>query len=217
LLIQLVHRIGARAERRVQKELVDDLKRVSGKTNLLFQLAEAAVEQPNGIVKEVLYPVVGERTLRELVKEYKATGPTYRRQVQTVLRASYQNHYRRMLPVMLTTLEFRSNNATHRPVIRALALLKAYAERTQRYYDETEVVPIEGVVKGIWRDIVVEQDTEGRERINRVNYEFCVLQALREKLRCKEIWVVGANRYRNPDADLPADFEVQRDTYSEPK
>jgi len=28
-------------------------------------------------------------------------------------------------------------------------------------------------------------------RVNRVNYEICVLTALRERLRCKEIWVVG--------------------------
>ena len=33
------------------------------------------------------------------------------------------------------------------------------------------------------------------------------------QLRCKEIWVVGANRYRNPDEDLPADFEAQRTPY----
>ena len=33
------------------------------------------------------------------------------------------------------------------------------------------------------------------------------------QLRCKEIWVVGANRYRNPDEDLPADFEGKRDEY----
>lgn len=51
------------------------------------------------------------------------------------------------------------------------------------------------------------------ERVNRINYEICVLQALREKLRCKEIWVVGANRYRNPDEDLPTHFDVQRATY----
>ena len=31
---------------------------------------------------------------------------------------------------------------------------------------------------------------------------FCA--TLRERLRCKEIWVVGADRYRNPDDDLPA-------------
>jgi len=29
-------------------------------------------------------------------------------------------------------------------------------------------------------------------------------------LRCKEIWVVGADRWRNPDEDLPADFAERR-------
>ena len=36
---------------------------------------------------------------------------------------------------------------------------------------------------------------------------------LREKLRCKEIWVVGADHYRNPDDDLPQDFEEKRASY----
>ena len=39
------------------------------------------------------------------------------------------------------------------------------------------------------------------------------MQALREQLRCKEIWVEGADRYRNPDEDLPADFENRRDEH----
>ncbi len=59
----------------------------------------------------------------------------------------------------------------------------------------------------------METDSEGNERINRINYEICVLQALRERLCCKEIWVVGANRYRNPDDDLPTDFESKRQIY----
>jgi len=41
-------------------------------------------------------------------------------------------------------------------------------------------------------------------------YEVCTFQALRERLRCKEIWVVGADTWRNPDEDLPADFEARR-------
>src|SRR3546814_13610776 len=45
------------------------------------------------------------------------------------------------------------------------------------------------------------------------NYEICVLTALRERLRCKEIWVVGADRYRNSDDDLPRDFEPRRADY----
>ena len=39
------------------------------------------------------------------------------------------------------------------------------------------------------------------------------LKALRERVRCKEIWVPGAQRYRNPDHDLPADFADKRTTY----
>ena len=61
LLISVVHRIGAHAERRVERELIADLKKVSGKTNTLFRLAEAAVEHPDGVISEVLYPIVGER------------------------------------------------------------------------------------------------------------------------------------------------------------
>jgi len=41
-------------------------------------------------------------------------------------------------------------------------------------------------------------------------YEVVTFQALREHLRCKEIWITGANRWRNPDEDLPADFETRR-------
>ncbi len=60
-------------------------------------------------------------------------------------------------------------------------------------------------------EFIVEKDNKGNNRISRIKYEICVLQALRDKLRCKEIWVVGANRYRNPEEDLPADFEERRE------
>ena len=36
---------------------------------------------------------------------------------------------------------------------------------------------------------------------------------LRERLRSKEVWVEGADRYRNPDQDLPGDFERERPAY----
>ncbi|MGH7747399.1 MAG: Tn3 family transposase, partial [Candidatus Dormibacteria bacterium] len=41
-------------------------------------------------------------------------------------------------------------------------------------------------------------------------YEIATFEELREALRCKEIWVVGADRWRNPDEDLPKDFEERR-------
>jgi TnpA family transposase len=213
LLIETIHRIGARAEHRVDRELLDDLKRVAGKQNLLFNVAGAALENPDGIVRDVVFPVVGEQILRDLVKEAKATGPTYRTTLRTVIRNSYKGHYRRMVPQILQRLEFRSNNEHHRPVLSALDLLKRYADSRLQTFPAEEVVPIDDIVRGLWRDAVVEKDAEGRQRINRITYEICVLEALREKLRCKEVWVVGADRYRNPDEDLPADFEARRIAY----
>ena len=213
LLIQIIHKIGTRAETRVERELLNDIRCVHGKTNVLFRLAEVAVDQPDGVVKDVLYPVVSLQTLQDLVKEYKANGPAFRQTLHTVMRASYSNHYRRMLPQILDALEFRSNNSAHRPVIDALALLKGHRDSGQQYFAVDGKVPIEGVVRKKWREIVMETDKNGKERVNRINYEICVLQTLREGLRSKEIWVVGADRFRNPDEDLPRDFDSRRTAY----
>ena len=213
LLLELVHRIGAKAERKVEKALLEDLKRVHGKTGMLYRVAAATLEHPTGVVNEVIFPVVSEATLRDIVKEWNATGPLYRDHVQTVMRSSYRAHYRRMLPPLLATLEFRSNNATHQPLIRALTLLKQYLESRMRTYPAEVDIPLDGVVRDAWREAVVETDPQGRQRINRITYEMCVLQVLRDQLRCKEIWVVGADRYRNPDEDVPHDFEAQRGAY----
>lgn len=213
LLIQIVHRISANAEKRVDKELIVDFKKVHGKNNLLYRMAEASLNQPDGTIKDVIFPVVGEVTLKNLVSEYKSTGNAYRERVYTVMRSSYSGHYRRILPLILKQLEFRSNNEVHRPVIQALELLKKYADSKQSYYDAGEDIPIEGVLRSGWQEIILENNSDGEIKVNRINYELSVLQALREKLRCKEIWVVGANRYRNPEEDLPVDFDAQRLEY----
>ncbi len=64
-----------------------------------------------------------------------------------------------------------------------------------------------------WKDIIIETDSKGVDRVNRINYEIAVLQSLRMRLRCKEIWIEGADRYRNPDEDLPQDFEEHKEEY----
>ncbi len=116
-----------------------------------------------------------------------------------------------MVPELLNILEFRSNNDVHKPVINALELIKEYTSVSSRYFNNENEVPIDGVIKSAVKPMVMELDDKGLERINRINYEIVVLQALRDKLRCKEIWVTCANKYRNPDEDLPADFEERRE------
>jgi Tn3 transposase DDE domain/Domain of unknown function (DUF4158) len=212
LLIQLVLKIDTRAERRVEKELTDDLKRVTGKTWILYRVAEAAVAHPDETVRQAIYPVAGEATLRELAKEAKAERAVFNSKVRTVLRGSYSHHYRRLLPDLLAALEFRANNTIHRPVMDAVELLGRYTDipvSDRPHYSRADRVPLEGVVPREWRDAVL--DDTGR--VERIPYELCVLKALREAIRRREIWVVGANRWRNPDHDVPADFEDNRDVH----
>ncbi|WP_327634727.1 Tn3 family transposase [Kribbella sp. NBC_00482] len=212
LLISTVHRINARADKRVTQELVNAFKKVTGKENILFAIAEAALDAPDGPVRSVVFPAVsgGEQTLRELVHEYKTKGPVYRRTVQTTLKASYTNHYRRGLIELLDVLEFRSSNATHRPVLDALELVARHKDGRFTFYPAGEHVPDHKGVLGDWTDLVRRTDERGRTKVVRSTYEVCTFQALRERLRCKEIWVVGADRWRNPDEDLPRDFEARR-------
>jgi TnpA family transposase len=212
LLIQLVHKIHTNAEKKVVKELLSDVRAVHGKSRLLYKLADAALKHPEGTVKDVLYSVVDEETLEALVKEYEAQGPAYQRYVQTLVRSSYTGHYRAMVPKILEALTFQSNNAHHRPVIEALAYLKGLQGSKQRFL-AMDAVPVEEIVPPDLHALVVESDGKGGQRVNRIHYEICVLKALRTRLRCKEVWVAGADRYRNPDEDLPQDFTQKRETY----
>jgi hypothetical protein len=186
LLLDVAHHLTTRAERRVEKAFVKDIKKVSGKTTLLFRLAEAAIDKPDGSVREVVFPVVSEQTLRDLVKEYKAGGSTYQQQVQKAMRGPYSKHYRRMVPVILKHLAFCSNNEVHQPIIQALDLLRKYIDvpLTQPHFASIENVPLDEIVPASWRKAVVTQDKTGKtEQVSRLNYELCVLHTLREKVR----------------------------------
>jgi hypothetical protein len=216
LLMDVIHHVSTKAERRVEQAFVKDIKKVSGKTNLLFRLAEAIVDNPDGTIREVVFPMVSEQTLRDLVKEYKTSGSAYQQHVQKAMRGPYSKHYRRMVPVILKHLAFCSNNEAHQPVVQALELLKKYVDvpLAQAHFASSETVPLDDVVPAAWRKTVVTHDKIGKtEQVSRVNYELCVLQTLREKVRSKELWVRHANRFRNPDEDLPKDFESKRTIY----
>lgn len=92
-----------------------------------------------------------------------------------------------MLPSLLPVLEFRSNNAVWRPVLSALDWIKARLDDGCRFVPQKDV-PIDGVIPAKWRSSVI----DGNGRVNRISYELCVLTQLRESIRSKEIWVVGA-------------------------
>jgi hypothetical protein len=189
LLIGTVHRIGARAEKKVKDTAMAEFKRVAGKESILFSITEASVGDPEGQVQEVVYPAAGGiDSLLDLQREYRAKGSTFRQHKQRVFKASYTHHYRAGLIAILDALEFHSTNPVHRPVLDALELIQRYRAETSnatRYYASGEHIPVTGVVPAELVELLYRTDKRGRSRVIRTVYECGVFQTLRDKLRCK--------------------------------
>ncbi len=215
LFLQVVSGLIRRAEQRATKSHGRNQRSIQDETALLYKVAEAVHLYPDARVRDVITPLFGEDTLSKLLSEGQAAKQSYHELVHGYIRASYATHYRRMLPSLMEALEFRSNNTRYRPVLDAVDLLGQYVGVRDQCFNAQHHVPIRDVIQPKWRHLISQPGADGVQRINRIDYEICVLRVLRERLRCKEIWVVGANRYQNPDLDLPVDFEEKRTFYYE--
>ena len=212
LIVSITHKISARAESKVIKEYVADFRKAESKDTLLGKIVVAIDGHPEGDIPQVIFPVVPREMIRELAQTYLSDPPSFTTRVHRTNRRSYARHYRQILPVALGALIFRTNSSNAQPLLVALATLAAPSERKPHFHTEGEV-PVKGVIRPKWRAIVLEAGPAGAVRINRINYEICVLQTLRDKLRTKEIWIEGAKRYCDPDQDLPADFDAHKEHY----
>jgi len=177
-------------------------------------MTEAALQSPGDRVEDVILPgrAWRARDAGGAAARVQAKGTSYRQHRQRVFKASCTSHYRAGLIQIIEVLEFGSTNTVHAPMVEALALIKRYkADVPERVkcYASGERVPVDGIVPAELAELMYQGDGE-RRGILRTVYECGVFQALREKLRCKEIWVAGAEKWRNPDLDLPADFEANR-------
>jgi TnpA family transposase len=209
LLIALVHRVHTRARRRVDHDRAGQPPRRADDEEVLLRLVRTVLAHPDGVVGDVVLPVVGEQRLRELLARADAEPARLRALKRRARTGSYVHHYRVMLPRLLETLHLRCYRGEYQPVMDAVELLRRYIGRDARciHYDRDEHVPLDGVVSADWRETVVDE----HGRVDRAGYEMCVLDGLREGIRRRGIWVVGAARWGNPDHDLPADFDQRRD------
>jgi len=215
LFISVIHKIDSKAVKKVEREILKDIKKVHGKYNILKKITELTLDNPDGIIKDVIFPVFDPDLLQDLLKDLKTSNYSFRKKVYAVMKNSYSRHYRRMIPKFLDTLEFKTNNTANQAIIEALKIIKKFSNTSIKSFVLNETLPLTGIITTKWKNSIAEKDEEGNEVIGKINYEIRVLQALREKLRCKEIWVVGAEKYQNPEKDLPSDFEENREEYYE--
>ena len=202
MFVKLVHRIDVRSANQRDKQQLADFKIVEGKNQILYRVAQAIVENPNGTIREVIFPKVKPKTFENLVAEKEASGSIYRLMHQRLMIRKYTHHYRRMFRLVLENLTFRSSNR-FQPIIKALEIIKRYFGTSYQYFPEP--VPIDAVVPPNWSELVFDM-TNSTIRVNRKAYELCVLQQLEGAIKCKEIWVEGSYQWRNPDLDLPSNW-----------
>ncbi len=214
LLIRLIKKFITAGKNKLQRELstIVEIKRGCSQKTLLKMLAVTILGNENSIIKEAIYPVISKDRLEAIKEDGKDIQQTYEHLVHNRSRSSYVHHYRRMLAPVLEILNFNSNNERYQPIVEALDFIKAQLQSQTTFYSEVACIPIDGAVKKSHQDIVMNRSDKG-ERINRINYEMCVLSNLRSKLRVKEVWVKGAYHYRNPEEDLPQDFDDKREYY----
>jgi hypothetical protein len=113
-------------KRRAWNEKASEMRehpRVEGKIQILFRVAEVVITRPEGTIREVLFPVVKEETFHQLAVESRNTGPQFRLFRQALMRRKFVRHYRRMLPLVLEILHFRSDNR-FQPIVEALSAIQ---------------------------------------------------------------------------------------------
>jgi hypothetical protein len=126
IFLQLIRRIEKKADKTLEKELIGEIKRVYGKRQILYQVALAVTENPDGIVRDVVYPVVGESVFKRLIEELKGSASHYNLSRVKAMRRKYAGHYRRMMKPILDVLVFRANNPAYQPALKGINLLVSF-------------------------------------------------------------------------------------------
>ena len=211
LFTKLTHKMRTSAENAINKTILSEVRRVDGKFDILCKLASISFDNPEGIIKEKIYPAVGKETLGDIVKDINSKGKWYENQVNKKMHSLYSYASRKMLLQLLGTFSFKTTS-DNQPLLDAIELIKKYQDILGQYYPQDVTIPIKNVVPSEWMSLVV-INVRGIEKVVRYKYEIAVLQEIRRQLTCKMIWIEGAHRYRNPNDDLPKDFDEKRDYY----
>jgi len=143
MFVDMIHRIDVRSEKQRDNELLKDITRVDGKNQVLFRLAEVIMNNPDGTIRDVIFPVVKPETFHNLIAEKEASGPQYQRIYQRIMKEKYTRHYRRMLPLVLENITFHSDNR-FQPIIEALTVIRQYTSISYKYFPVD--VPIDGII-----------------------------------------------------------------------
>jgi TnpA family transposase len=213
ILIRVTHQIFNSAEKRLIKELgaSTNIKQSYSRKSILNLLIDTIFSHEDNIVKEAIYSVISKNQLKKIRSKSEGDYQIgYKDIIYLKARKSYVGYYRRILSPIIKLLNFNTNNKNYKNFIEALSHIKDNLDQSSTFYKD--LPPIDKVIKSSYQQHVIEENDSG-EHVKRIDYELCTLHNLRNKLRVKEIWLKNAYLYRDPENDLPQDFESIREDY----
>ncbi|MBY0463242.1 MAG: Tn3 family transposase [Alphaproteobacteria bacterium] len=219
LILKLLHRIVTKAENTVDRALKLDNKRVKGKLGTLLLLAKQSVDNPDGVVKEVIYPEVSKDKLTKIITDLGSNDHWYRNQVKTKALSLYSHNNRRIVWALMNTLEFDAELKLS-PLLKAINFLKKINTEIdeekvcllkERLYDP---ILLKNLIPENWHPFVKIKTTHPTKiKINWNALELALFERFEIELPIKNIWIKNAYRYRNPKDDMPPDFDDNEDYY----
>ncbi len=156
LFVKLVRKIEKSSENYVNKTVVKEIKRVEGKLDILFKLVETSLDNPDGVIKDTIYPVVDIETLQRLKEDLSHRGHWYKKQVRTKMRSLYSHGSRTELLDLLSLLKFNAHDDEGKALLSAVEFIIKHRNATGDLYAGDEQAPLTHVIPNDWLDFVVE-------------------------------------------------------------
>lgn len=215
MTVQLIHSLRKKSETYINKTVLKEVKHINGKFDILYRLASISTQYPQGIIQDKIYPIVSEDMLRDLLTDLDHRGKWYQGEVNLKIHSLYAGGSRQLLLTLLEAFDLRTHLPECKPILAALAFIRENKDLKDVYYPDTEKILIDNVIPSQWSNLVIQPDENHSDKvkIHKIRYEIAVLETFMKQLICKNIWIAGSYRYRDPYHDMPKDFEERKAFY----
>ncbi len=209
IVMKITNNLHVRAEKKADKVLLKEAKeiRLDEKMGILKDISVVSIGNPKKTIEDAIYPVASKSKLQKIADSDKPIS--HKEKQYKFIHSSYSHHYRRMLAPLLSGIKFLANNPKDNDILKSLSTVKLHMLRRKKTIKSKDVL-LDGIVPKNCRSFICTKD-----EVRKNYYEICALTALRDGLRCKEIWVEDAYRYRDPQEDVHKDFYDKPDYYFE--
>lgn len=208
MFLDVIRKIEKRGEQALNLEMTANLGANYNSKRLFHALVRTASEKKDVPAWDLLLKVVGEEKLETILGELSAQLVPFDEAKAQRIQQKFRG-YRQMVAPLLQCLAFRASSPKQTPLLKGLELIQQHAGSKQTFLPMKTEIPQELLTKP-WNALVT-KETENGLRYSRTALELCVLSKLEKALKCKEVWVQGAYRFRDPSEDLPADWESRRE------